>query len=190
MNTAETIRNEFDTLAHYGVLGMKWGVHKATRKSERNAKLTSKALKYDKKAASQYLKAEKRHSEYDLEGANKAAIKSATYSKKAAKAKVKALKAADEYKRTKLERKASKFEYKAAVKGIEDNAISRTKGYGYDADKAARKGDKFTVKAARARKNIANNNYYIERMKRKASQIPSEELDNGYAFVREFLDNI
>ena len=74
-----------DELYHYGVLGMKWGVHRATYKSGRNQKLERKAAKQDKKAADLYRKAEKAHAKYDLGKANKAAAKAGKYAKKAAK---------------------------------------------------------------------------------------------------------
>lgn len=95
------VRFRGETLAHYGVLGMKWGVRKnpskaytkAVKKKEmlerksvrynlKSAKLRSKALKKSTKATSekQYQKARKLEFK-----ANKLAIRSAKYQKKGLK---------------------------------------------------------------------------------------------------------
>lgn len=64
-------------LYHYGVVGMKWGVHRAQKKAAASVRLGKKALAYDAKAAKLNKKSEKIHAEMDLERSNKAAAKSA-----------------------------------------------------------------------------------------------------------------
>ena len=93
-------------LQHYGVLGMKWGVRKAARKSEANKRLREKALQYDKKSAVLSKKSEKAHSKYDLEESNRAATKAAKYNAKAAAIAKRALKTDDLAARSRLEKKS------------------------------------------------------------------------------------
>lgn len=71
-----------DELYHYGVLGMKWGVRKAARRSAANERLIRKAYAYDKKSAALNKKSEKKHATEDLERANRVANKAAKYRKK------------------------------------------------------------------------------------------------------------
>ena len=174
-------------LLHYGVLGMKWGVHRATAKLKTNSRLERKALNYDKKSAKLNRKAEKYHSEYDLGQANKKAKKAAKLETKAAKVSKKALKSTNELEKTYLNRKSENLKYKASVKRLGGNRVARTTGYGAKASRYSIKSDMAAMKAAKARKKIANNKYYIERMNMKISQISPEDLKGAYSFVNELM---
>ena len=81
--------NQNNELTHYGVVGMKWGVHRSALKQKGISRLERKAFNYDKKSANFTKKSEKRHAKYDLEGSNRKAIKAAKLSEKAAKARMK-----------------------------------------------------------------------------------------------------
>ena len=72
-------------LYHHGIKGMKWGVRKATRKSNRNVRLGRKALEYDAKSAKFTKRSEKAHSKNDLGRDNRTANSAAKYDMRAAK---------------------------------------------------------------------------------------------------------
>ena len=175
-------------LYHYGVLGMKWGVRKATRKGYANESLKRAALAYDTRAAMLTKKSEKAHSKNDLDRSNRRAAKAASYDKKAAKLRNKALDASNEVRRTKLEQKAAAKDYKAAKARLDANRISKTAGYGIKAMNYSIKSDEVAKRAAKARKKIASNEAYIAMMNRKVSSLSQDELNGRYAFVKEYLD--
>lgn len=174
-----------DELYHYGVLGMKWGVHRSLYKDTRNQKLAKKAAKYDEKSAELAKKAEKKHAINDLGSANYRAVNSAKYAAKSAKFQKKALKAKSDVGAAYYTKKANKASYKSAINKIEGDRLSKTKGYGIEAMSYSIKSNKMAAKAAKARKKIANNKYYITRMNQKISKLSRKELNNGYAFVKK-----
>lgn len=163
-------------LYHYGVLGMRWGVHRSIAKQRENTILTKKALNYDIKSEKLYKKAEKHHTINDLESANKMAKKAAKYEIKSSRLEKSANNATDELRRSLLEKRSENMAYKATKAKMKANRISRTTGYGMKAMKYAIKSDKVAIKAAAARKKIASNEFYTAMLKRKLSTLPKEEL--------------
>lgn len=154
---------------------MKWGVRKSARLSSANERLKRKALKYDKKSAVFTKRSEKAHSEYDLEKANRAATKGASYLKKAANIRKKALGGNDSDTLI-AEKKASKLEYKAAKKIAKGNRLSKSTGYGLKAMKYSIKSDKCAIKAAKARAKLARNKSYIDMMNKRVDSLDAETL--------------
>lgn len=159
-----------DELMHYGVPGMRWGTRPAERLGSVNSKLQRKALKYDVRVAKLQKKAEKAHAERDLGAANRKAVQAARLRKKAAKAQLTSTKATNDFAAAKAHRKAERLNYKAAKAERKANRLSKSTGYGAKAMGLSIKADKVAAKAAKARSKIANNEFYIERMKRKAQK--------------------
>jgi hypothetical protein len=175
-------------LCHYGVLGMKWGVRRATSKARANEKYAKKAAKYDLKSTKLARTSEKKHFTDDLGRASKLGVKAAKYDVKSAKLEKKATKSSNEFDQARLHKKAQKAKYKSASLQIKADQITKTKGYGPTAMKYLTKSNRAAKKAEKARMRIANNEFYIQKMKRKASELSAEELNNGYSFVKEYLN--
>ena len=171
-------------LQHYGVPGMRWGVRRAERVAGQNARLQKKALKYDAKSAKFRKKSEKQHAENDLEIGNRKAVKAAKQDRKAAVLSKKALATDNVHKQLSLTKKSENLKYKAAKNRRDADRISKTVGYGAEAMRYSIKSDKAAAKAAKARKQIAYNNYYISKMNEKVSK---SDADRGRVYLDEIL---
>lgn len=177
-------------LQHYGVIGMKWGVRRAERKAYINERLTKKAIKYDLKSDRANRKSERIHAKQDLGRSNRAAIKAANYRIKADKLRKKAFKEQSDIKKTMIEKKAYKIDYKGAKQQIKANKLSKTTGYGVKAMKYSIKSDVLARKAAKARMKIASNKAFIARMNEKASEIPKSTKSTGHDYINNLFNQI
>ena len=172
-------------LAHYGVLGMRWGVHRAAKMSKSFDKLEKKAVKYDQKAARAYRSSERAHVRYDLDGYNRSATRSANYELKSIKNAKKAEQATDPFTKVMYEAKSGHQAYKSAQMKLRANRISKTTGYGITAMRLSVRSDRAALSAARARRKIAMNKKYIAMMDRKVASLSKEELAGAYSFVND-----
>ncbi len=173
-------------LRHYGVLGMKWGVHRANRKTAKNVRLERKALKYDKESANLTKKAEEQHAKQDLGRSNRAAVKAAKYDRRAAKIRKKAL-GKDDIAQVTAEKKAAKLEYKAVKNRANANRLSKTTGYGASAMGYAIMSDKVAIKAARARSKMASNKAYISMMDKRLDSLDADTLRKVEMSMTDYL---
>ena len=174
-------------LEHYGVKGMKWGVRKAVRKVRKNERLRQKAQKYDTKAdMDEHLHPKRRFG--DSNGKLGADILDYGQQRNAIKMREKANAIERKNNRTrdgetivkanarraKANVKASKLRYKSAKIEADLKVIS-----------------KYRVKAARARMFVAQNEEYIENMRRKSFEYKMRKNRLlGQQFLQEIDDAI
>lgn len=184
---------ENDELMHYGVLGMKLGVHRSLAKQKQNARLKKKALRYDTKSAKAERKSLKSRrsappayasrSKSEAVKLNNYNAKKVNYEYKSKKLAEKAHKTSDPDKQLKLEQKSQKLGYKATK-----TTLKMDKYLGGDiGSKSLNRLIKSHAFAAKARMRIANNKAYIAATKKKISQITPEDISGAYSFVNELL---
>ena len=186
-----------DELYHYGVLGMKWGVHRATRKAKTNTKLINESNKYNIKSAKYNLKSAKRAAKDIGEGfatkskkdvkrylsANKRAAK---YNLKSAKYKSKASKTSDR-KSTRYSVKSDKYAVKSSKNKMRATRLSGEYATGSKGYKYATKSDIYKLKSTKRLLKINRNKAYIQKIQQKIKDNPEVAKQLGEDRIKYIL---
>lgn len=174
-------------LEHYGVKGMKWGVRKAVRKVRKNERLRQKAQKYDTKAdMDEHLHPKRRFG--DSNGKLGDDILDYGQQRKAIKMREKANAIERKNNRTRDGETIVKANARRAKANVEASKL-RYKSAKIEAD--LKVISKYRVKAARARMFIAQNDQFIENMRRKSWEFKMRQNRLlGEQFLKEIDDAI
>lgn len=174
-------------LEHYGVKGMKWGVRKAVRKVRKNERLRQKAKKYDTKAdMDEHLHPKRRFG--DSNGKLGDDILDYGQQRKAIKMREKANAIERKNNRTRDGETIVKANARRAKANVEASKL-RYKSAKIEAD--LKVISKYRVKAAKARMFVAQNEEYIENMRRKSFEYKMRQNRLlGQQFLQEIDDAI
>ena len=174
-------------LEHYGVKGMKWGVRKAVRKVRKNERLRQKAKKYDTKAdMDEHLHPKRRFG--DSNGKLGDDILDYGQQRKAIKMREKANAIERKNNRTRDGETIVKANARRAKANVEASKL-RYKSAKIEAD--LKVISKYRVKAAKARMFVAQNEEYIENMRRKSFEYKMRKNRLlGQQFLQEINDAI
>ena len=174
-------------LEHYGVKGMKWGVRKAVRKVRKNERLRQKAKKYDTKAdMDEHLHPKRRFG--DSNGKLGDDILDYGQQRNAIKMREKANTIERKNNRTRDGETIVKANGRRAKANVEASKL-RYKSAKIEAD--LKVISKYRVKAAKARMFIAQNDQFIENMRRKSWEFKMRQNRLlGEQFLREIDDAI
>ena len=174
-------------LEHYGVKGMKWGVRKAVRKVRKNERLQQKAKKYDTKAdMDEHLHPKRRFG--DSNGKLGADILDYGQQRNAIKMREKANAIERKNNRTRDGETIVKANARRAKANVEASKL-RYKSAKIEAD--LKVISKYRVKAAKARMFVAQNEEYIENMRRKSFEYKMRKNRLlGQQFLQEIDDAI
>jgi len=174
-------------LEHYGVKGMKWGVRKAVRKVRKNERLRQKAKKYDTKAdMDEHLHPKRRFG--DSNGKLGDDILDYGQQRNAIKMREKANAIERKNNRTRDGETIVKANARRAKANVEASKL-RYKSAKIEAD--LKVISKYRVKAARARLFIAQNDQFIENMRRKSWEFKMRQNRLlGEQFLKEIDDAI
>ena len=174
-------------LEHYGVKGMKWGVRKAVRKVRKNERLQQKAKKYDTKAdMDEHLHPKRRFG--DSNGKLGDDILDYGQQRKAIKMREKANAIERKNNRTRDGETIVKANARRAKANVEASKL-RYKSAKIEAD--LKVISKYRVKAAKARMFVAQNEQYIENMRRKSFEYKMRKNRLlGQQFLQEIDDAI
>ena len=174
-------------LEHYGVKGMKWGVRKAVRKVRKNERLQQKAKKYDTKAdMDEHLHPKRRFGDSNGKLGND--ILDYGQQRNAIKMREKANAIERKNNRTRDGETIVKANARRAKANVEASKL-RYKSAKIEAD--LKVISKYRVKAAKARMFIAQNEEYIENMRRKSFEYKMRKNRLlGQQFLQEIDDAI
>lgn len=174
-------------LEHYGVKGMKWGVRKAVRKVRKNERLQQKAKKYDTKAdMDEHLHPKRRFG--DSNGKLGDDILDYGQQRNAIKMREKANAIERKNNRTRDGETIVKANARRAKANVEASKL-RYKSAKIEAD--LKVISKYRVKAAKARMFVAQNEEYIENMRRKSFEYKMRKNRLlGQQFLQEIDDAI
>lgn len=174
-------------LEHYGVKGMKRGVRKAVRKVRKNERLRQKAQKYDTKAdMDEHLHPKRRFG--DSNGKLGDDILDYGQQRKAIKMREKANAIERKNNRTRDGETIVKANARRAKANVEASKL-RYKSAKIEAD--LKVISKYRVKAAKARMFVAQNEEYIENMRRKSFEYKMRKNRLlGQQFLQEIDDAI
>ncbi len=174
-------------LEHYGVKGMKWGVRKAVRKVRKNERLRQKAQKYDTKAdMDEHLHSKRRFG--DSNGKLGDDILDYGQQRNAIKMREKANAIERKNNRTRDGETIVKANARRAKANVEASKL-RYKSAKIEAD--LKVISKYRVKAAKARMFVAQNEEYIENMRRKSFEYKMRKNRLlGQQFLQEIDDAI
>ena len=174
-------------LEHYGVKGMKWGVRKAVRKVRKNERLRQKAQKYDTKAdMDEHLHPKRRFGDSNGKLGND--ILDYGQQRNAIKMREKANAIERKNNRTRDGETIVKANARRAKANVEASKL-RYKSAKIEAD--LKVISKYRVKAAKARMFIAQNEEYIENMRRKSFEYKMRKNRLlGQQFLQEIDDAI
>ena len=181
------LADEETYLEHYGVKGMKWGVRKAVRKVRKNERLRQKAQKYDTKAdMDEHLHPKRRFG--DSNGKLGDDILDYGQQRNAIKMREKANAIERKNNRTRDGETIVKANARRAKANVEASKL-RYKSAKIEAD--LKVISKYRVKAARARLFIAQNDQFIENMRRKSFEYKMRKNRLlGQHFLQEIDDAI
>ena len=181
------LADEETYLEHYGVKGMKWGVRKAVRKVRKNERLRQKAKKYDTKAdMDEHLHPKRRFG--DSNGKLGDDILDYGQQRKAIKMREKANAIERKNNRTRDGETIVKANARRAKANVEASKL-RYKSAKIEAD--LKVISKYRVKAAKARMFVAQNEEYIENMRRKSFEYKMRKNRLlGQQFLQEIDDAI
>lgn len=174
-------------LEHYGVKGMKWGVRKAVRKVRKNERLLQKAKKYDAKAdMDEHLHPKRRFG--DSNGKLGDDILDYGQQRNAIKMREKANAIERKNNRTRDGETIVKANARRAKANVEASKL-RYKSAKIEAD--LKVISKYRVKAAKARMFVAQNDQFIENMRRKSFEYKMRKNRLlGQQFLQEIDDAI
>lgn len=174
-------------LEHYGVKGMKWGVRKAVRKVRKNERLLQKAKKYDAKAdMDEHLHPKRRFG--DSNGKLGDDILDYGQQRNAIKMREKANAIERKNNRTRDGETIVKANARRAKANVDASKL-RYKSAKIEAD--LKVISKYRVKAAKARMFVAQNDQFIENMRRKSWEFKMRENRVlGEQFLKEIDEAI